>query len=785
MNSSFADQELDLALSNYNHYKNLRDLLLEEQYEKEKILQDKATLIRKEKNLYWRKEGDLTIKNIINTKEEIQKLLIPRNNLKIIVQELKKIISFSKKSVKRFSIYYSSHLIFCNNLINESRHQAYIFSLINTIPKFFNRPFSLMIYNKMNLIKELNRVFKDPSRYWLFSNYHSVLFNIRSNEKLQIESFSDVKTLKDDDFPPLLIAYSDNCVTNVSTYENLFNSSTFNYSYNNKTRSTFNFAKYSRRLISICRNGIFIEENLKNQLNDHRNAARIEIDKLKIIEDTQFRCLEVRNCKSNTHYNQNGCEKCGVRFMGSHLQGFVPYVTSVSRETGVATLCTLDYEEELLKKEHVVQKQKTDSIVLIKNNFEQKIFKHVWIRFEQWWSFLIFRRVNSKRYENHSKSLFYVRIRKLSQLKRDVDFCFKTMISIDMKTLLLRYSEYKGELLEYVLKKHNQRNLRIKNVAQIFKNKVNLVIEKYHERLYQEWLKLQQYKPPIIEPPIVLNELSPIEKLKLVCYRENCQLRKFLSEERYHQHMKIHYAEDKKREAYFNHCKEQKIIRDHAEKEFLSNINAKRQIASQNIIEPQSPSKNLTVKPSTSIISSSHFYLELISASKYALSPYKIPIYKPRMTIGTDDSCDIKITLKEPHLTKSTQSFPELNTLASKSMIPIKKLDPLVNKVHCILFNQDNTLSVIDNHSSWGTYVVVSNGNKARKVSHSFSRSQPLQFGSLLCLGIEVKDPIKPPISSILSKNINRNPNLPIEISAIEAGSACLMYRILTVDTLN
>ncbi len=93
----------------------------------------------------------------------------------------------------------------------------------------------------------------------------------------------------------------------------------------------------------------------------------------------------------------------------------------------------------------------------------------------------------------------------------------------------------------------------------------------------------------------------------------------------------------------------------------------------------------------------------------------------------------------------------------------------MVSKIHCLvnvpMARCDGPVTVVDNSSLWGTYLVTAKG--AHKVPNKISAGRPMQSGDLLCIGVR--------------------PRGPQELSPDIAGQACCVYRVrcLAVESVS
>ena len=140
------------------------------------------------------------------------------------------------------------------------------------------------------------------------------------------------------------------------------------------------------------------------------------------------------------------------------------------------------------------------------------------------------------------------------------------------------------------------------------------------------------------------------------------------------------------------------------------------------------------------------YHLELLSKHGDVIAPASVPLNKPMMRFGTMEGCECRI--------ESTGAA---------------KRNAMIAKVHCMIFtagavdsSAEHTASVmvVDNSTLWGTYYVDTSG--AYKVPTKFSVGASVRPGDLICIGVK--------------------PDGERELSPTDAGKACVVYRVRSVE---
>lgn len=547
-----------------------------------------------------------------------------------------------------------------------------------------------------------------------------------------------------------------------------------------------------------------IEKQKRDLLYKKRRLYKKAKDKLDLIHKTQEACNYILSgCKSIQHYNMKGCSNCGVIYMGGQLDGATPYVKSLSRDTGVPTLVTLDFEFETLAKEEVIQIKIVDELFEDLTQFESIVVSQALLAIQHWWRFVLSYKRLFKKHMGLIKSKFYYRIRRLSKLKREIDTLIKEPdIMIYNNYLTNKYCDLLPEYQEHLHVQIELKHQRILRISQRLKKKIQVIVEEARERRYQEWLRLQSLPPPV--KPIRIKNVpnTSIQESSFICFRPECKMRKFLSQDRYQTHMLIHQKEDYQKEVKYLRNREMKQMRFEQETEFLNYVKTSRDFIISELLDLSSETKSnsiltsidrsslyteeiskfLQVNPVQTLISMDSsqtntdklppisspkiisykplnwtkmnhqfnlfdiyqgklsFYLELVSKHSCVEAKSKFLLNYTFIRLGTHDCCECQIKL-----------LGELEKLGK------------VSKIHCLIFRnpEDNSMTIVDNFSPYGSYIVNETG--AQKIPNKISKGINIANGSLICIGVQ-KDG-------------------PPTLSTLEASNAALVYRLQCIES--
>lgn len=340
----------------------------------------------------------------------------------------------------------------------------------------------------------------------------------------------------------------------------------FEYEY----RPRYADVRVMRHLFRSQMNLIPIDRSISEELKKKRAHYKVVTTKLKLIRDTQAACEKIYHCTSRQHSNPKGCSNCGVLYIGGMLDGGTPYVQSISRETGLVTLVTLEFEVETLIEENIVQTEIVERVEIDLFAYEAVVLGIVRVNIQAWWSFVLVWKRYKRAQKRIAKSRELHRIRRLVMMKREIDRAIREAPPLDMDRYCEAYCDMLPALWEYADLQVKLKAERILKWAKCFR--VNLVtkVAITREREHQEYLRLLALpKPP---RPIIIKKFEITEAPLLICFRLECKMRKFLSKERYDIHMKVHYKHDAVRYQIYDQNKQAKNVRDYREQKVLHRI---------------------------------------------------------------------------------------------------------------------------------------------------------------------------------------------------------------------
>jgi hypothetical protein len=329
-------------------------------------------------------------------------------------------------------------------------------------------------------------------------------------------------------------------------------------------------ARVMRHLFRTYMLNVPIEHSISEELKKKRALYKVVCAKLKLIHDTQRACALIPLCKSRQHTNPNGCSSCGVKYIGGMLGGGTPYIESASRDTGLVTLVTLEFELQTLEKEDAVQREIVDQVGMDLQAFEDVVCGVVRVSIQVWWSFVLVWKRFKRKQARMDRSLFQYKRRRLIAMKKDIDVTIKEAAPLDMQRYHEVYFDIWPETQEYAALQTDLKRQRLIKWAQRFRRKLGVLVEEARERQYQEYLRLLALpKPP---RPIVFRTIQKVDNTNLVCYRLECKMRKFLTKERFDIHMNTHAKQDQVRYERYERDKAARKVRDTREKIVLGRI---------------------------------------------------------------------------------------------------------------------------------------------------------------------------------------------------------------------
>jgi hypothetical protein len=330
-----------------------------------------------------------------------------------------------------------------------------------------------------------------------------------------------------------------------------------------------------RHVFRLQMNAIPLDLRITEELKKKRAHHKVLLAKLKLIRDTMTKCENILICKSRQHTNPKGCSNCGVVYMGGMLGGGTQYVHSCSRETGISTLVTLEFEMESLRQEDDAQVELLDNFEMDLQAFENVVLGIVRDRIQAWWPVVLAWK-KQKRFEPRiERSLLRFRRRRLSHLKRDIDVLIKEPRPLDLDSLGEVYCDVLPELHEYATLQMHLKHERVTKWAKLMRAKLTTLVSRTRDRKYREYLRLMAV--PLPPRPIVIKSAPVSEQGTFVCYRLECKMRKFLTKERLEIHQKMHLKYDSVRYEKYAADRAAKSVRDAREKQVLGRISGSRQ----------------------------------------------------------------------------------------------------------------------------------------------------------------------------------------------------------------
>lgn len=267
--------------------------------------------------------------------------------------------------------------------------------------------------------------------------------------------------------------------------------------------------RLARHLLRLSIHSTKVDRSICRELRIKRNYYRAAMKKLKLIHDTQVKCQGQQHCTNREHLHPRGCFFCGVVYQHGMLGGAVPYVESVSRDTGVVTLVTLDFEIETLMQEDRIQTQLVETAREDLQRFEEEVYRDIRVAVQSLWVAALVWKRTRRQQSTLQRSHHRYRHRRLLALKRDGDALIAEQAPFDQHFFsdvyneqlfdhqgapYMQYFRYKycdllrpaEEHLQEIVRRKQQRVLRM---ARALHRVAWDRVCKERERKYQEWLR--------------------------------------------------------------------------------------------------------------------------------------------------------------------------------------------------------------------------------------------------------------------------------------------------------
>jgi hypothetical protein len=510
-------------------------------------------------------------------------------------------------------------------------------------------------------------------------------------------------------------------------------------------------------------------------LYENRDEKRYHEDKLYVIQKLFDKYAKIRTCDSLLHSTPSGCPVCEVILMGGQREP-VEYVRSVNRTSGAEKMMKLTQELEDLDVEKKEQDELIEACVLKIADLERVMFKLARDSIQSWWTAVLARRRSLREDGKRRKSLYWYRIRRLCQMKYEIDNLF---CNIDYNMLEYKYSEIVPELKEYMAKVAADRtDLSIK-LGKVFLQKLRKAVARARRRKYmEEELMLQERaaaqeavkKKKNAAALLAMRKLcKTIEKKKFICIREKCEGRTFFSVERYNAHMSIHYEEDKVRNKKILADKVQKVRKEIEAGVVVERVAAIRasvlQFADEDTEDREKKSKRLIMQDPQAVDLGDGSYVK--PSNWNTQEHFRIINQEKNVTLYQLQLVSKRADVEAPSVVTLSKSPFRLGALPTNECSFVctsqAKRDGLIAKIHCIISvsnnaDYDEPPRVHDNHSMYGTYIVSGESDGAMKVTTSVTDGDQLNVGDLLCIGVKKYG------AAVLEP--------------AEASGACIVYRV-------
>jgi len=267
--------------------------------------------------------------------------------------------------------------------------------------------------------------------------------------------------------------------------------------------------RLARHLLRLSMRSTKVDRSICRELRIKRNYYRAASKKLKLIHDTQVKCQGQKHCTNREHLNPRGCFFCGVVYQHGMLGGAIPYVESISRDTGVATLVTLDFEIETLIQEDMIQTQVVQTAQDDLQRFEEEVYRDIRVAVQRLWVAVLVWKRTKRQHSSLQRSHQRYRHRRLLTLKSDGDALIAERPPFDqhffsdiyneqlfdhqaapyMHYFRHKYCDLLGLAEEHLLEIVRRKQQRVLRMARALHGVAWDRVYKERERKYQEWLR--------------------------------------------------------------------------------------------------------------------------------------------------------------------------------------------------------------------------------------------------------------------------------------------------------
>ena len=207
------------------------------------------------------------------------------------------------------------------------------------------------------------------------------------------------------------------------------------------------------------------------------------------------RCASINTCKSRTHMNAEGCMRCPVIFIKNE-----PMIRAIDRGNGLPVTVHIDHEMSMLEEEYAKQCDCTEDMQATMHALRVVMEKKLIYDMQAWYACRMANRRARRQYERMQWSLYYYRIRKLSRMKRRLDYLhYHNPSEEDLEAFEYTYSDLQSESAEY------RRMLAIKK---------RYIVGKYAPMVWEKLIKLYATRKEILRREANERELARRRELR-------------------------------------------------------------------------------------------------------------------------------------------------------------------------------------------------------------------------------------------------------------------------------
>lgn len=308
------------------------------------------------------------------------------------------------------------------------------------------------------------------------------------------------------------------------------------------------------------------------------------------------RCESIATCKSRTHRNVDGCQKCPVIFLKNEAM-----IRAIDRGNNLPVIVTIDYEMKLLQEEFSKQSVYMHELEETMQSLRIVMAEKLTFDMQAWYTCRMAYRKATYQHERATRSLYYFRIRKLVRMKKQLDYLnYKIPSDEELAAFEYTYSDLPTEASEYrrklAMRKRyienkysrpmweklvklyafHQETLRKEaNAREIARRKEQRIREEKRRRKMLKIADDQDDSEDAIKARL-LEKMRLMENRRYICHYVDCHKREFKSQRRLDIHLNQHLRQRRERQKILEMHARNKQRREEEERVFLGRLKALR-----------------------------------------------------------------------------------------------------------------------------------------------------------------------------------------------------------------